>query len=384
MTDANAAASDFSWLGQHSCEVGPSETRTSVPSSFMPGAGITKPDSTREALLSALSTLGADGADAGCDLQKQVADLRAHAQVSQDAAVHLSSLLATKVPMLRREASRLAAELNGLSAEAGRQAAAAERCAEALLERTSGLRSQLIEAHMRGTHEADAVARRKMILEEEVRVLERRLEVDDARAATSTADASLDAAFAERRKVMEERIANSEARQASVVQMAEEAVHRYEARLATLQEAKLGVEANACNPEPAKRRYEALVDAQLALANEAALSGARGNSQYLGQALASASAAVRALQNGPHGPPEYLFATVKWLNDLAEAEKLRSGLLAQQWREMQGEARHVGSSQIPHLSGVRGEPVTAPLVDQRFSPRLAYDWDLDLCRMQQN
>mmetsp|Transcript_37900 Transcript_37900/g.85388 ORF Transcript_37900/g.85388 Transcript_37900/m.85388 type:complete len:375 (-) Transcript_37900:31-1155(-) len=325
------------------------------------------------ALLTALNSLGADSDGSGTDLHGQLAELWRQAEATRHAASELSSLLRTKAPALRREASSLAVELNGLSAEASRQAAAAERCVASLQDRASILRSQVIEAHVRSSEEADAITRRKLILEEEVRVLERRLEADGC---TSVAETARSATISGRRQIIEERIAEAEARQAANAMQAEEAVERCEARLTALREAKLDVEAQAFNPAPARLQYEAMLDAQYALADDAAASGPRPGSDRLQQAVTSSYAAVRAVQAGPNGQAEYLHSSMKCLSELVEAERRRGGLLTQQWRTLQGEDRWRTAAQGALAS------FAPPEVDQRFSPRLVYDWDLDLCRMQ--
>mmetsp|Transcript_31648 Transcript_31648/g.58143 ORF Transcript_31648/g.58143 Transcript_31648/m.58143 type:complete len:369 (+) Transcript_31648:124-1230(+) len=331
-------------------------------------------EGSRAALLAALNSLGAESDGSGAaDMHAQLTELWRQAEATRHAASELSGLLRVKAPSLRHQASSMADELNGLSAEASRQAAAAERCVAALHDRASMLRSQVIEAHLRSSEEADAITRRKLILEEEVRVLERRLEVEGDSLGAETTRRE---AFSGRREIIEERIAEAEARQAADCMLAEEAVERCQARLAALRQAKLDVEAQAFNPAPARRRYEAMLDAQYALADEAAASGPRPGSDRLRQAVTASYAAVRAVQAGPNGHAEYLQSTMKCLSELVEAERRRGGLLAQQWRELQGEDRWRTAAQGSVVS------VAPPQVDQRFSPRLTYDWDLDLCRMQ--
>lgn len=313
-----------------------------------------------------------------------------------------ASTLAAKTPRLRREAARLAAELGSLGSEAARHSAAAERCVEALRVRAEELYAHLAEQSASSKQRADVVAHRQAVLEEEVRVLERRAEEAasgsccppggeggggagcgawSARNTGVGVSPAWVAVEAERREALEARIAAANAWNASATEQARESVAALEERLASLREERREVHARAAARRasaaasiPAgagagtdhswRARFQALEVAQHALADRAAaMGGADPGAERLAAALAAASAAARAAVDGP----EHIGLAMRCVCGLAEAERRRAGLLRQ------------GGGHDPRLAATDGLG-SVPPVDRSFSPSQAHDWDLDLQR----
>lgn len=306
-----------------------------------------------------------DGNDLGI-ADVRLCELRARAQEARRGATEVEALLARREPELRRRAAELATELGDLGAEAGRQAAAAEHCMAQLRKRAEALRTGLAGTRADGGR-LDALMRRRAVLEAEVQVLERRAE--EERAPCEAAGRR----EAEQRDALEARIAGAEARRAEAAQTAQAVVRQCEDRLAALREERYELEATAAPHMSWRARFEALVAAQNAIADRAAVLGADPGAAQLDRTLAAAADAVRSAEGSGAAAPEALSSTVRCLHRLAEAERRRRGLLVERWRELQGDRSEA-------ITAGQGSAVPPP-DGTVFSPSPARDWDLDMCRM---
>lgn len=307
------------------------------------------------------------------DFSQEAVESLAKADVHS--AETLSDALNVKAPLLRRRAAELADGLSSLRSEAGHQAQAAERCVSALYVRAEELAAELTEAQAAAPLSAEAVQARQAILQEEVRVLERRAEVSSLGGSDSPAWA---AAELERREVLEARISEAQVREAAASELATEQISEGEGRLAEIREELQEMKANsqsATGIRPWRARFEALVTAQNAIADRAAMLGPDPGSSRLDQALSAASAAAGAA-SGSHAagargpPPEYLIQAVRCICGLAEAERRRGGLLVERWRELQGNTPWQASE----------GKASIPPPDRPLSPSQPYEWNLDMCR----
>jgi len=310
-----------------------------------------------------------------------LAELHTQTRSAQHGATDLGRLLALRVPPLRAEAGDIANELGRLGADAARQAAAADRFVGALHDRAEALRSRLSAGRDEDARRAEALAHRQATLEEEVRVLERRSQFAllDSAPANGSAWA---AAEAERREALEARIAEAERRKVSAAELGHERARQCEERLVALRDQRLeverrvatleaGVQPGSGGPTPWRARLEAFVAAQNALADRAVPASPDHGWERIDRALSAAEAgACQTDSTRDVSAPEYLAGAVRCLRGLAEGERRRGALLAERWRELQGD--NPGSLAMGSGSLIPG--------DRSFSPSPENDWDLDLCR----